>query len=557
MAILLGAVALFYFWRGRGASNLKVDFPQDAGVAQDKSVGMALAIVSILYALLTFAMYLYYMRTAAWLMWEVRHFLHRTWLMDIYSLRPYTQFSAEYGPLLTVTPLYCHWLLKPFGASYEQAYFLSHLLLNLAGLWCAYYVLSRATMPPRLRVITFALLAVAGFAPYMGLNGVLLRYLCPFACLLLGHRAMFGSTRTKSKLRVAAMVFVFLAVNILLSPEAAIAFALSWLSYGVLLACRGERKVLAVSIIAFVVAGVSCWLCLPSSYYGSLVRFSEGANNLPLLPAAHLVLYIVTLFLIVPFLLVAGIQHVSTKGTAPALAGAFGVLCLAMAPGALGRCDPPHVLFFGIGASMLLLIRLANTSRPAFLGYALAYGAVFIILMQVVNLRVFFGVSPTALLSGNPFTYLTDKMRSANGIGDPDAATWAALNHYPRLGLPFATFGDAAVERHVLTRGQLEPEYYISVAGVYTETALERKLSDLGKMEYLLMPSRMELHKPPNPCAEYRKSLREWFLYPARLPCRADPLDPGASVNYFIAAHFVPVEHIGSWVVLHRNSSLP
>src|SRR3977135_2770799 len=49
MAILLGGVALFHFWRSRGASDLKVDFPHGAAAAKDKLLGWALATVSILY----------------------------------------------------------------------------------------------------------------------------------------------------------------------------------------------------------------------------------------------------------------------------------------------------------------------------------------------------------------------------------------------------------------------------------------------------------------------------------------------------------------------------
>src|SRR6267143_3899183 len=57
MAILLGGVALFHFWSHRGASDLKIDFPHGAAAAKDKLFGWGLATVSILYAVLTFAMY--------------------------------------------------------------------------------------------------------------------------------------------------------------------------------------------------------------------------------------------------------------------------------------------------------------------------------------------------------------------------------------------------------------------------------------------------------------------------------------------------------------------
>ena len=108
--------------------------------------------------------------------------------MDVYGVHPYTELSAEYGPILTYAPLYAYWLLKPLGASHAFGYFASHLVLNVAGLWCAYYVLSRASMSERSRIIAFVLLAIAGFAPYMGVNGVLVRYLFPYASLVLGAR---------------------------------------------------------------------------------------------------------------------------------------------------------------------------------------------------------------------------------------------------------------------------------------------------------------------------------------------------------------------------------
>jgi hypothetical protein len=109
----------------------------------------------------------------------------------------------------------------------------------------------------------------------------------------------------------------------------------------------------------------------------------------------------------------------------------------------------------------------------------------------------------------------------------------------------------------VLSRNQLQPEYYVSLVGVYNAAALERKLRDVGKAEYLLVPRGFG-YRPGSsrdPCAGSLKRLREWFLYPAKLPCRADPLDAGSSINWFIAEHYVPIEKVGSWRVLHRISS--
>jgi hypothetical protein len=522
---------------------------------------VAFVLVALFYTGLTFAMYVYNVRSAPWLMWETRHLIHRTWLMDVYGLHPYTEVSAEYGPILTYAPLFMYWLIKPSGASLEEGYFACHLLLNVAGLWCAYYVLSRAIVPTRARVVAFLILAIAGFAPYMGVNGVVIRYLFPLASLLLGHRAVVRTLSHRGHTwywaSTAVTVLLLLVGNILLSPEAGVAFALAWLGYA-LLTLRCDVRVLAVSLIALAIAVLLCWLFLPAAYYETLLRFSEGANNLPLLPAPHLVLYIVTLFIVVPPLLAVPLRERPT-GDVPgaAICGALALLCVVMAPGALGRCDPAHVLFYGMGASMLLMIWLANASRSAFAAYAIAYVSVFIIFMQLVNLQVFYGISPRMLLSSDAVTNVSQKLRTATGTARPSTAVLSALDRYPRLGLPFASFADPAVERYVLSRHQLEPEYYVSIVGVYSAAALERKLQDVGKAEYLLVPSAFYSRQPANPCAGYLKSLREWFLYPANLPCRADPLDPFGSLKSFIADHYVPVERVASWLVLRRIGSAP
>lgn len=557
---LLGLATLLYLAR-RGASvDPVIDFSAETTSFSWRTCRIIFATGALVYIGLTYLMYLYSVNFKPWLMWETRHFLYRTWLMDVYGLRPYTDFQAEYGPLLTYSPSYVYRLLRPLGTSHEQAYFVAHLLLNLAGLWCIYYLLSRARMSTWSRAVAFGVVALAGFAPYMGLNGVLLRYLCPFACLLLGHRfvphLLSNPVRPTKLLTAGLIVMLLLASNILLSPEAAAAFAFAWMSYG-MLAFRRNRHVLVVSMIALIATGLLCWLLLPAAYYGSLVNFSQGANNLPLLPAPHLIFYIGTMFLLVPPLLAFSLRAV-ISGSEPAASiyGAMGILCLAMAPGALGRCDPPHVLFFGMGASLLLMIRLSNYSRTVFNLYALGYGCVFVIYMQLVNLQVFYGISPKALLSPRGVLRSMRTVRHAVGTDRPDDATLSRLNQYPRLGLPFATFGDPVVETYVVSHRQLIPDYYISIIGVYTSEALRRKLEDVAQMEFLLMPKGFGSYAARNPCGEYLKSMREWFLYPVELPCRYDPLDPIGAVNSFIADHYTPVERIGSWSVWRKRKDV-
>lgn len=556
---LLGAVALLLLFRRAPTFELPLTFLAARPAAGSRSAQIAFTLVCLGYAGLTYALYRYNLHSAPSLMWETRHFVYRTWLMDVYGLHPYTEFSAEYGPILTYAPLWTYRIIGPLGASYEAAYFLCHYLLNVAGIWCAYYLFSRALMPRRGCAIALTVIAVAGFAPYMGINGVLVRYLLPFASLLLGHRLILGvgknAAETKWWLAIMLSVAGLLLANILLSPEIGVSFALAWFCYAVL-AARRDYRIIGASLLAFVGIALLCWRLLPAAYFSSLVHFSEGANNLPLLPAAHLVFYLATMFLIVPSLLAAGVAKGSKMDIpAASICGAFGALCLVMAPGALGRCDPPHVLFYGMGASMLLMIRLSNTSWRGFVAYTLGYAAVFIVLLQLINLRVFYGVSPRQLISPHGFSNLRRGFRSAAGTEDPSMATLAKLNKYPHLALPYATFGDPAFDKYVVLRGQLQPEYYMAIVGVYSPEALQRKLSDVAKAEYLLVPQRFIDQRSSRPCHDNLVSLKRWFFYPARLPCRAAPLDPGAVLQAFISQHYTVAEQIDHWSVLRRTSN--
>ena len=561
MAGLLGFVTLMHLLWRRHVMELPIAFPSVSEREKRYSLRRAFAVAAVGYALLTVAMYIYNVHAAPSLMWETRHLLYRTWLMDLYGLHAYTEVAAEYGPILTYAPSLMYWLLRPLGASHEQAYFACHLLLNLAGLWCIYYVLSRAVISSRARIIAFAILAVAGFAPWMGVNGVLVRYLFPFASLLLGHRVVGSMLLRKGYVaRAGASFFLLLLLiaNILLSPEIGVAFTVAWLGYAVLNA-RADLRILTASITALVGAVLFCWLTLPVAYYGTLLRFSEGANNLPLLPASHLLFYIATLFWIVPLLLASSVRRWwSSQESGAALCGAFGILCLAMSPGALGRCDPPHVLLYGMGASILLMIRLANISWRQFAVYTIGYACVSVLFLEAVNLVVFYGVSPKTLLSPHPIANLVERFRDASNATHPDVGMLSALDHYPRIGLPFASFGDPAVEKYVVTSGKLDPEYYVAIVGVYSSAAVERKLHDVGRTEYLLVPEFLRSDgTAANPCGGYLKSLRQWFFYPAKLPCRASPLDPLTIVKSFIADNYAPVEQIGSWWVLRRTNSSP
>lgn len=541
----------------RGTSSTPI-FDLKSNRSESRTLWLAFVFVSMLYGIATVGMYVYQVTAAPWLMWEVRHLNYRTLLMDIYRLHPYSDFSAEYGPLLTYLPFWLYHLLGPFGGSYEAAYFAAHFFLNVAGLWCAVYVLSQARISDRRRIVILVVIAVSGFAPYMGINGVLVRYLFPFAALLIAWRAIAWCdsivTGGRRRLAMSAVISGLLTATLLLSAEIALAFTVAWLSY-CLFVCRRRPGLLIQSLLCIVLVAAVCVLLLPTAYYATLFHFSQGANNLPLLPAPHLIFYLMTMLLLVPLLVSAGLRARFGDSSA-AFSSACGVLCLAMAPGALGRCDPPHVLFYGMGASMLLMILLSARWSRMMPVYVAGYCLVFIAWMQLVHLKVFYKVPPQSLLSKRGIVSMIRKIRHSAASEAPNNAARSNLEHYARIGLPFATYGDPALENYIVRHGQLQPDYFISMVGIYTSADLQRKFNDLDGMQYIVVPAGFGTHAPHDACAEFRQRLEEWFLRSAELPCRhPDVLDPPGAIDSFISDHYRVVENIGSSVLMRRIPS--
>jgi hypothetical protein len=316
---------------------------------------------------------------------------------------------------------------------------------------------------------------------------------------------------------------------------------------------RRDPKLLTISVAAVILIGLLGWLLLPAAYYTTLFQFSRGANNLPLMPAPHLLFYLITIFLVVPPLLGGALNKRVNNLRVAALSGGYSILCLAMAPGALGRCDPPHVLFYGMGATLLLMILLAQWRHRALRLYASTYVAIFIIWMQLVNLRVFYNVKPQAFLSRRGIADVGWKLEHASNMDQTPALT--VLDPYPRIGLPLVTFGDPVIEDYIIRRGQLQPDYYISAVALYSPADVQRKLSELARMDYILVPQGFGIHSPRDPCQELLLNLRKWFLRQVNLPCRAAPFDPIGEINFFISNHYLAVQNIGSSVLMRRAAA--
>jgi hypothetical protein len=483
------------------------------------------------YLIATFAVLLW-VRSVPWydLDWEASHFLWRQKLSEIYGLQPYRDYQYEYGPLLAWLPVLWHKALHFFNFSDEFDYYLLHWALNAAGLCSLAYILNRLSMPPGRRNASFIVLAAAAFLPQMGLSGSLLRFTAPLFGLVLIYHA--GSRMGKF---LAARIFVATlasaALTIGLSAEIGVSFLIAAAVYGVF-RLPDRSGIAALSAVA--TALCLSYALLPYSYYTSLFQFSAGANNLPLLPTSpHLILYLAALLWFAPQWLAGGWKDHELRARILAAS----CLAIVLIPGALGRCDPPHILTYGIAPAILVFAAAANFKRSAFGAMLVLYAAVFVFGFQAINARAYH-VGPRAILA---------HIRSPK-IASPDLRS---LERYPQFALPFGTSGSTkSLQRWLWSNRKVAPEYYLGGMGIYTTAQLADRLRDLSRFHYALTGIQtLTWSREGDSCRTTQEYIRQALLHPEPLVCKHEMMDPWTEIGRFLEQRYRIVEKNDNYVL--------
>jgi hypothetical protein len=287
------------------------------------------------------------------------------------------------------------------------------------------------------------------------------------------------------------------------------------------------------------------------------VSFSQGANNFPILPALHILFYLVVFLLCVPRFLSWGWLHRSYDG---AYVAGMGALCLAALPAALGRCDPSHVILDGLGLYALAFASFAQGGRSRLVMYTTAYVAITIVAFQYSNARVY-GISRSyirarvsALMSG--FHRLGgDLGPGATAKAETSPGSFAGFAKYGVLGLPYGTYGyEKSLQRYLWSTHQIAPERYMGNVGIYNEEHLAERLQDLARSRYVLVQKNfLKLYEHRDLCAELRSYLKSSFLYFTAPQCKQAVFDPNIDIARFIDQNYRVVEQIGDYLVLESK----
>jgi hypothetical protein len=399
-----------------------------------------------------------------------------------HGLAPFRDIGWNYGPGLYYIPQAFIAMGSRFGANSDLSYFLAYLCCSLLGIWALFYVVDSLRIRRGLRVLVFSILVLVTDDLTLGVQYTLLRFITPFAAMLVVHRMAadaMSAGKGRRLWRVYATAAIAVAVVLSISTEIGIVYAVAQTAYFVHRALFFRRVWVCGSIITAATAVVLV-LGIPGTLDG-LTAFSKGACNFPVYFAAHTVVYVVSLFWVLPILL-RGCLSLRPRSNVSLLL-AWSGLTIGMIPGALGRCDAGHVFFYGIGAFLLTMATMARFRRELLVIYAIVFFAVFGIEMRLIGYASY----------GD---FLAPVLKVIQGDGVERVPHCAAvdelhLDTFKSIASPFDC--DRDMRRYLIDSGRLAPLYHLDLLSVCTVRDIERMVRDLKKARVVLA-----LHFPKN-----------------------------------------------------------
>lgn len=269
-----------------------------------------------------------------------------------YGRKLYDQIELPYGPLLFYGPVIVHTLLSPLHASTSAAYYTTLVLEHVIGLLLVVYVLDRLPILRKWKIVFLLICLLLTYPFGVGLNYTFLRFVLPIAFLVLAAR------QTRPWL-LGACLFAGQAASLSLSPEMGFAFGASSIAYAAYYFFTAGRAWL-VAVIAPLAATAAFLLLAGAGYLRMLKLFAHGIANFIVEPTPYMLVFLFALIWLAPLMLAHFFRE--ARPEAPMLAALY-VFSVALLPVALGRDDPGHVFFSGLGIYLLSLVAISGV-RP-------------------------------------------------------------------------------------------------------------------------------------------------------------------------------------------------
>ena len=149
-------------------------------------------------------------------------------------LLPFRDISWFYGPALYYLPQGFIAIGSLCGATSDFCYFLAYACCASLGIWALFYIVDSLRIQAVVRIVVFSVLALTADDLSLGLQYTLLRFVLPFAAVLLVHRTIVNATaesKGRRLLRACATAVLAVFVVLSISSKVGIAYAVAQTAY--------------------------------------------------------------------------------------------------------------------------------------------------------------------------------------------------------------------------------------------------------------------------------------------------------------------------------------
>jgi len=312
---------------------------------------------------------------------ESAYEIDRVWLASQGKL-PYVDFEWPFGVSLLYAPLA---ITRFFSLNLIQAEYLFWCLNCLLGVWLLFLVVNGVDYPSSRKKSIFLLLFCAWFLAIMtmGTHYTLTRYTLPLYFMLLFHKQV-KSGGMRSYVFGSIQILVFTSLLFLYSPEIAIAFVLASVALFPFLAEKRNAPFFAAFAALLIGLGVLFWVALKLHVLDTIRASGGGADSFPIVFSPHILLFFAALFICACYIY-QRLAGQSLEDNSIVLI----VFSLPMLAAALGRCDPAHVFFNGLGIFIATLF-YASGHNTAWKYSKVTLAAILIVLANLSGLWLYF-----------------------------------------------------------------------------------------------------------------------------------------------------------------------
>jgi hypothetical protein len=495
---------------------------------------------------------------------ESTYFLTRLDMMSLGQV-PFRDFGFHYGLAMLWIPYFLHQASLGLLAM-DTAYILTVLLFFAAGILAVGHILRCLNLQDHVRVLLIIFTSLATLNIMLGVMYTALRFIYPVWAVLV----LFEVLKSSSKRKAWISAFLLAFFGLFISPDSGLVTCLAFIAGFLRLWKTGDSR--APLLLSSVVAALVACMCLFSfDYFNMILSFGGGAGNFPIFPAPYILALLLSAFFVLPQIASAGWS--GGAGIAPVSISLLFALGLFL-PAALGRCDPGHVLFNGLGILLFVLALAVFLKSRSMMLVTGASAMIALATMEISFWSHYDGLVENALKTREAIAANQSQVQVAEWLVQsrlaedhvsnrfdwqkrmPFSPDLLELLRYNAIATPVGVAED--IDRFLKVSGRYVPEYFVPpFAGAFTPKAVEKQSELLKNSEILLVPQSLMVGHGKVDRVAYANSWSRFmsglFFFPVSLKVVNEPFIPDAEVIQKLLPHFTVEGQFRDYLILRHN----